>query len=514
MSAIPASIVPHLGQNLIGGKWVVGEGPVSRPVPNPANVKEVLANVQEASIAQVDAAIEAAHAAFPAWSATPAPERARCMFRFRELLEKHVDELATMIVLENGKLLSEAKGDVRRGIDVVEFCCGAPALLMGKSLPEISHNVDANNFREPLGVCAGLPPFNFPAMIPLWKMAPAVAFGNCFILKPSEKCPLTGTRIVELMLEAGVPAGVISCVQGGKEVSERLLSHPIVQAISFVGSTPVAASVYEKGCANGKRVMALGGAKNHLVVMPDAELEGRNGAINAIIGSAFGCAGQRCLAGSVVVAVGDRKRQDEVIASVLNASKALKMGSGLDASVSLGPLGNEDSVKRVAGWIERGEKDGAKVLLDGRTFGKPEGFADGCFLGPSVLELPETTTPETVPAVAQEEVFGPLLVIIRVTSLDQAIAFSNASKFGNSASIFTNDAAAVRVFKHKIQAAMLGINLGVPAPMAYNFSFRGAKASAFGAHGAYGLDSVEFWTFKKVVSEKYSGSSMAKLGWV
>jgi malonate-semialdehyde dehydrogenase (acetylating) / methylmalonate-semialdehyde dehydrogenase len=303
-------------------------------------------------------------------------------------------------------------------------------------------------------------------------------------------------------------------VQGGREVSERLLNHPDVKAIAFVGSTPVASSVYEKGCSAGKRVMALGGAKNHLIVMPDSELEGRNGAINAIIGSGFGCAGQRCLAGSVVVAVGDKTRQDEVVASVLNAAKAIKMGSGLDPTATMGPLGNEESVKRVASWIDKGISEGAKVLLDGRTFPKPEGFADGCFLGPSVLELPETVTPQTVPSIGQEEVFGPLLVIIRVTSLEQAIAFSNASRFGNSASIFTNDAAAVRIFKHKIQAGMLGINLGVPAPIALPYSFRGTKQSAFGSHGAYGMDSIDFFTQKKAISERYSGSTMAKLGWV
>lgn len=512
--SIPSSIAAHLGECFIGGRWVKGDGPVSRPVPNPANVKEIVSSVQEASIAQVDACVEAAHAAFPGWASTPAPERARVMFRFRELLEKNVDELATMIVLENGKTLLEAKGDVRRGIDVVEFCCGAPSLMMGLTLPDISHGVDASNFREPLGVCVGLPPFNFPAMIPLWHMAPAVAFGNCFVLKPSEKCPLTGTRVVELLHEAGVPAGVISCVQGGREVSERLLTHPLVQAIAFVGSTPVAASVYEKGCAAGKRVLALGGAKNHLIVMPDAELEGKNGALNAIIGSGYGCAGQRCLAGSVVVAVGDQKRQDEVSAAIVNAAKALRMGSGLDPKTTLGPVANEESLKRVANWIEKGAAEGAKLLLDGRTFGKPEGFADGCFLGPSVLELPDTVTPKTVPSVGQEEVFGPVLVVVRAKNLDEAIAFSNESRFGNSASIFTNDAAAIRIFKLKIHAAMLGVGVGVPAPMAYNFSFRGSKASAFGSHGAYGLDSVEFFTFKKVVSERHTGSTMAKLGWV
>src|SRR5262249_11356338 len=331
------------GANLIGGRRVAGEGPLTRNLFNPADATELVAAVREASPTQVDEACATAAGAFPGWRSTPPPDRARVLFRFRELLEANFDELARSIVRENGKLLSEARGSLRRGIDVVEFACGVPSLLMGRTLPDVSRDVDSYVVREPVGVVAGIPPFNFPAMIPLWMMPIAVACGNCFILKPAEKAPLTGTRLVELFAEAGLPEGVVSVVQGGKDVSERLIANPHVQAVSFVGSSAVAESVYRLGTAHGKRVQALGGAKNSLIVLPDADVART---LPALSGSCFGCAGQRCLAGSVLVAVGDKARQAAVIDGFVQAARDLRPGDGLDESATLGPVLNPDQRRR------------------------------------------------------------------------------------------------------------------------------------------------------------------------
>jgi malonate-semialdehyde dehydrogenase (acetylating)/methylmalonate-semialdehyde dehydrogenase len=490
--------------NFIAGRWVAGEGAVTRKLLNPADTTEVVAEVREASAAQVDAACDAAAKAFPAWRVTPPPDRARVLFKFRELLEANFLELAKTIVRENGKLLSEAKGDVRRGIDVVEFACGIPSHLMGKNLPEISHNVDSYVLREPLGVVAGIPPFNFPAMIPLWMMPIAVASGNTFILKPAEKAPLTGTRLVELFAQAGLPEGVVSAVQGGREVSERLIANAHVQAISFVGSSAVAESVYRAAANAGKRVQALGGAKNHLLVMPDADLER---SLPALIGSCFGCAGQRCLAGSVVVAVGNKARQDAIVEGFVKAARDLKLGDGLDESAGLCPVLSPEARERVVSWIDRGAKEGAKLALDGRG-AKSASRPNGCFVGATVFD---GVSPEM--AIAREEVFGPVVAVLRAKDLDEAISLTNRSRYGNSASIFTSDGAAVRTFRARIQCGMLGVNLGVPAPMAM-FSFGGWKGSFFGDLNAYGPDAVDFYTKKKVVTERWFGAEAPKDGWV
>jgi malonate-semialdehyde dehydrogenase (acetylating)/methylmalonate-semialdehyde dehydrogenase len=460
--------------------------------------------VREASAEQVDEACAAAARAFPAWRATPPPDRARVLFKFRELLEANFLDLARGIVRENGKLLSEARGSLRRGIDVVEFACGIPSQLMGRTLPDVSRDVDSYTVREPLGVVVGIPPFNFPAMIPLWMMPIAVACGNTFILKPAEKAPLTGARLAGLFAEAGLPPGVVSVVQGGKEVSEHLIANAHVQAVSFVGSSAVAESVYRHAAAHGKRVQALGGAKNYLIVLPDADLPR---SLPALVGSCFGCAGQRCLAGSVLVAVGDAARQDAVVDAFARAAADLKPGDGLDESATLGPLVNPEQQRRVRDAIDRGAAEGARLVLDGRGAAVPA-RPRGCFVGPTVFD---GVTPEMF--VAREEIFGPVVSVLRAGDLDEAVRLANRSRYGNSVSLFTQSGAAARAFRERIQAGMLGINLGVPAPMAF-FSFGGWKQSLFGDLHAHGPDAVAFYTRQKVVSERWFGAEAPADGWV
>jgi malonate-semialdehyde dehydrogenase (acetylating)/methylmalonate-semialdehyde dehydrogenase len=500
---------PHLTAqgpplNLVGGRWVEGRGATNRRLCNPADSAEVVAEVREASAEQVDEACAAAAAAFPAWRATPPPDRARVLFRFRELLEANFLDLARGIVRENGKLLSEARGSLRRGIDVVEFACGIPSQLMGRALADVSRDVDCYTVREPLGVVAGIPPFNFPAMIPLWMMPVAVACGNTFVLKPAEKAPLTGTRLAGLFAEAGLPPGVVSVVQGSREVSERLIANDHVRAVSFVGSSAVAESVYRQAAAHGKRVQALGGAKNYLIVLPDADLAR---SMPALVGSCFGCAGQRCLAGSVLVAAGDPARQDAVVEAFVRAAADLKAGDGLDESATLGPVLNLEQQRRIREAIDRGAAEGARLVLDGRATtvaGRPR----GCFVGPTVFD---GVRPEMF--VAREEIFGPVVSVLRARDLDEAVRLANRSRYGNSVSLFTQSGAAARVFRERIQAGMLGINLGVPAPMAF-FSFGGWKQSLFGDLHAHGPDAVAFYTRQKVVSERWFGAEAPQDGWV
>jgi malonate-semialdehyde dehydrogenase (acetylating)/methylmalonate-semialdehyde dehydrogenase len=492
------------GWNLIGKRWEEGAGSQTRTLLNPADQDEVVASVREASPEQVDDACRQAHEAFPAWRATPPPDRARVLFRYRQLLEDHFDELARLIVRENGKLLSEARGSLRRGVDVVEFACGIPSQFMGRVLPDISHNVDSYTVLEPLGVVAGIPPFNFPAMIPLWMMPIAVACGNTFLLKPAEKAPLTGTRLVELFREAGLPAGVVGVLQGGREVSERLIVNPHVQAVSFVGSSAVAESVYRLAAGHGKRVQALGGAKNHLLVMPDADLERST---PALIGACYGCAGQRCLAGSVLVAIGEPAQQDAVVSSFVAAARQLRPGDGLDDSASLCPVLNAEQQARIQSAIERGVQEGARLVLDGRQL-QVAARPRGCFVGPTVFDR---VTPDMF--VGREEIFGPVVSVFRARNLDEAITLTNRSRYGNSASLFTRSGAAAREFRARIQAGMLGLNLGVPAPMAF-FSFGGWKGSFFGDLNAHGPDAVAFYTRKKVVTERWFGAEAPREGWV
>ncbi len=489
--------------NLIGGTWAEGRGNTSRDICNPADTAEVLAPVREAAPEQVDEACAAAARAYPCWRATPAADRAHVLFKFRELLEKHASDIAHSIVRENGKLLSEAHGSLRRGMDVVEFACGIPSQLMGQTLTGISRDADCYAVREPVGVVVGIPPFNFPALIPLWMMSVAVACGNTFILKPAEKAPLTGTLLVELFADAGLPPGVVGVVQGSKEVSERLIANPHVQAVSFVGTSAVAESVYRTAAAHGKRVQAHGGAKNHLLVLPDADLEPT---LPALIGSCFGSAGQRCLAGSVLVAVGDRARQDAVVDAFLRWASELKLGDGLDDAATLCPVVNPKEEKRIRAAIERGVTEGARLRLDGRSqtvHHRPR----GCFLGPTVFD---DVTPEIF--IGREELFGPVVSVMRAPDLDAAITLTNRSRYGNTVSLFTQSGAAARIFRERIQVGMLGINVGVPAPMAF-FPFGGWKNSLYGDVYAQ-ADAVAFYTRKKVISERWFGAEAPKDGWL
>lgn len=489
--------------NLIGGTWVEGRGNMNRDICNPADSAEVLAPVREAAPEQVDEACAAAARAFPGWRATPAPDRAHVLFKFRELLEKNYSDVAHSIVRENGKLLSEARGSLRRGLDVVEFACGIPSQLMGQTLTDISRDVDCHAIREPLGVVVGIPPFNFPALIPLWMMSVAVACGNTFLLKPAEKAPLTGTRLIELFAEAGLPTGVVGVVQGSKDVSERLIANPHVQAVSFVGTSAVAESVYRTAAGHGKRVQAHGGAKNHLIVLPDADLECT---LPALIGSCFGSAGQRCLAGSVLVVVGDRSRQDAVVEAFIRSAGELKLGDGLDDNATLCPVVNPKEEKRIRAAIERGVTEGARLRLDGRSRTVPH-KPRGCFLGATVFD---DVTPEMF--VGREEIFGPVVSVMRAPDLDTAITMTNGSRYGNTASLFTQSGAAARIFRERIQAGMVGINLGVPAPMAF-FPFGGWKNSLYGDLYAQ-AEAVAFYTRRKVISEHWFGAEAPKDGWV
>ena len=491
------------GLNLIGGTWTEGRGNTSRDICNPADAAEMLAPVREAAPEQVDEACAAAARAFPGWRATPTPDRAHVLFKFRALLEKYWEDLAHSIARENGKLLSEARGSLRRGLDVVEFACGIPSQLMGQSLSDISRDVDCHTIREPVGVVVGIPPFNFPALIPLWMMSVAVASGNTFLLKPAEKAPLTGTWLVELFVEAGLPPGVVGVVQGSKEVSERLITNPHVQAVSFVGSSAVAESVYRIAAAHGKRVQAHGGAKNHLLVLPDADLKR---SLPELIGSCFGSAGQRCLAGSVLVAVGDRVRQDAVVDAFLHSASELNLGDGLDESATLCPVVNPREERRIRAAIERGVAEGARLCLDGRSQTVPH-RPNGCFLGPTVFD---DVTPEMF--IGREEIFGPVVSVMRAPDLDAAITLTNRSRYGNTVSLFTQSAAAARIFRERIQVGMLGINLGVPAPMAF-FPFGGWKNSLYGDVDAQ-ADAVAFYTRKKVITERWFGAEAPKDGWV
>ncbi|QEH35750.1 Methylmalonate semialdehyde dehydrogenase [acylating] [Aquisphaera giovannonii] len=496
---------PHsaAARNLIGGTWVEGRGDASRDIHNPADTAEMLASVREAAPDQVDEACAAAARALPGWRATPAAERARILFRFREFLEENFSEVARGIVRENGKLLSEARGSLRRGLDVVEFACGIPSQMMGQALADVSRDVDCLTFREPMGVVVGIPPFNFPALIPLWMMSVAVACGNAFILKPAEKAPLTGTGLVEMFADAGLPPGVVGVVQGSKDVSERLIADPHVQAVSFVGTSAVAESVYRLAAAHGKRVQAHGGAKNHLLILPDADLER---ILPELIGSCFGSAGQRCLAGSVLVAVGDRARQDAVADAFLRAAGELRLGDGLDDAATLCPVVNPVEERRIRAAIGRGEAEGARLRLDGRSQSAPH-RPRGCFLGPTIFD---DVTPDMF--IGREELFGPVVSLMRAPDLDAAITLANRSRYGNTACLFTQSGAATRTFRERIQAGMLGVNVGVPAPMGF-FPFGGWKDSIYGYHNTQGADAVAFYTRKKVVTERWFGCEAPKDGW-
>lgn len=474
--------------NLIGSEWrQPADGTASLPVYNPAT-GQVIEQVPLSGSGDVDAAVRAAKAAYVSWSRTAVMERVRLMFRFKAVLEDHVEDLAAIITRHHGKTLDESRGEVRRGIEVVDFACGAPTLLQGRTLRDVSAGVDQDLYRYPVGVCAGIPPFNFPVMIPLWMFPLAVVAGNTFILKPSERTPLGGARLAELFLEAGFPEGVLNVVHGAREAVDALLVHPDVHAISFVGSAPVARYIYQTAAAHGKRVQALGGAKNHIVVMPDADPEI---AVPAIVNSAFGNAGERCLAGSVAVAVGSAA--DHLIDPLKDAAMKLVVGPGDQAGVHVGPLIRADHRDRVAGYVDKGVAEGAQLLVDGRGEMKRPGF----FLGPTILD--RVTADMTV---GHEEIFGPVLSVARAATLEEAIAQANRMALGNMATIFTQSGRSAREFREGIEAGMTGINVPIAQPFAF-FPFSGWKGSFFGDLHVHGTDGIEFYTRKKVVVTRW-----------
>jgi malonate-semialdehyde dehydrogenase (acetylating)/methylmalonate-semialdehyde dehydrogenase len=457
------------------------------PIYNPAT-GEVVDQVPLSGAAEVDAAVQAAAAAYPSWSRTPVMERVRLMFRFKALLEEHFEELAAIVTRHHGKTLDEARGEVRRGVEVVDFACGAPTLLQGRTLRDVSHDLDQDLYRYPVGVCAGIPPFNFPVMIPLWMFPLAVVAGNAFVLKPSERTPLGAARLAELFAEAGFPEGVLNIVHGARDAVQALLTHPGVAAVSFVGSAPVARYVYETAAAHGKRVQALGGAKNHILVMPDADL---GSAVPAILNSAFGNAGERCLAGSVAVAVGGASQK--LLEPLADATSRLVVGPGDQPGVQVGPLIRAEHRDRVVGYVEKGVAEGARLLVDGRGLVDRPGF----FLGPTVLDRVSPAM-----AVGREEIFGPVLSVEHVQTLEEAIAQANSVELGNMATIFTQSGRAARQFRERVESGMCGINVPVAQPFAF-FPFSGWKGSFYGDLHVHGTDGVDFYTRKKVVVTRW-----------
>ena len=472
----------------VNGKWTNAEGRAVMPITNPATGREI-AQVAYASEADVNRTVELAHLAYLKWRDVPVVERVQPLYRYKALLEKHANDLAATLTAENGKTVDDARMEVRRSIQMVEVACGMPSLMMGDSLNDIAAGIDSHTIRQPIGVCAGISPFNFPAMVPMWMWPFAIACGNTFILKPSEKVPMTPTMATALLHEAGVPEGVFNLIHGNKVAVDALLHHPLVRAVSFVGSTPVAKYIYQTAAAEGKRVQALGGAKNHLVVMPDADLPKT---VEAIIGSAFGAAGERCLAGSVLVAVGEVA--DPLLKLLSEKVGAMKVGDGSQPGVDMGPLVTKDHKARVEGYIEKGVAEGAKPLMDGR---KTAGGNGGFFLGPTIFDdvRPEMT-------IAREEIFGPVLSVIRVKTLDDAIKLVNTSRFGNATSIFTNSGKAAREYSSRVEVGMIGVNVGVAAPMAF-FPFAGWKNSFYGDLHAHGKDAVMFYTEQKVLMTRW-----------
>jgi len=476
--------------HFISGKSVAGTSGRFGDIFNPAT-GERTRRVALADAGEVDAAVKAAAAAFPDWAATPPLTRARVLFRFRELLDRHADEFARIVTDEHGKVLSDAKGEVTRGMEVVEFACGIPQLLKGEYSEQVGRGIDNWSVRQPLGIVAGITPFNFPVMVPMWMFPVALACGNCFILKPSERDPSAGMRIAALLKEAGLPDGVFSVVNGDKTAVDAILHHPGISAVSFVGSSAIAEYIYATGAANGKRVQALGGAKNHMVVMPDADLDQ---ATDALMGAAYGAAGERCMAVSVAVAVG--KIGDKLIDKLEPRIRALKIGPGTDPEAEMGPLVTKQHLDKVRGYIDHGVKEGAKLVVDGRGL-KLQGYEDGFFLGGSLFDQ---VTPEM--KIYRDEIFGPVLAVVRAPDFDYASRIINAHEYGNGTAIFTRDGDAAREFASRIQIGMVGINVPIPVPMAFH-SFGGWKRSLFGDHFMYGPEGVRFFTRMKTVMARW-----------
>ncbi len=469
----------------INGQRVISRGPKDIQY-NPAT-GEAVAEIPRTTPNEVSAAIEAAREAFPAWSKTPGIQRSKVLFKYRELLEAHAEELIALITEENGKTIEEARGSFQRGIENIEFACGVPTLMMGDNVDQVGTGVDGWSTRNPIGVCVGITPFNFPFMVPLWMFPMAIACGNTFVLKPSDKVPRTAVRLVELFYQAGLPAGVLNLVHGAKSTVDAMLTDARVKAVSFVGSSAVARYIYQTAANNGKRVQALGGAKNHSVVLPDADLKST---VAAVMGSGFGCAGERCLATSVVVAVGEAA--DPLVKELVRAADNLSVGAGCEAKTQMGPVITDEAKKRILSYIELGEKEGATLARDGRKDAVTRG--EGYFVGPTIFD---NVNPNS--RIAKEEIFGPVLSVVRVKTLKEALEVIGNSEYGNAASIFTRSGGAAREFTQNVNAGMVGINVGVPAPVAF-FSFTGWKNSFFGDLHALGKDSVHFYTEQRVVT--------------
>jgi len=477
--------------HFIGGKSVSGNSGRFGDVFDP-NTGEVQARVALASRAEMDKAIANAEAAQPGWAATNPQRRARVMFKFLELIQKEMEPLAKLLASEHGKVLSDAKGDIQRGVEVVEFACGIPNLLKGEFSDSAGPGIDLYSMRQPLGVVAGITPFNFPAMIPMWKFAPAIACGNSFILKPSERDPSVPMRLAELMLEAGLPAGVLNVVNGDKEAVDTLLTDPRVKAVGFVGSTPIAEYIYATGCAHGKRVQCFGGAKNHMVVMPDADMDQ---AVDALIGAGYGSAGERCMAISVAVPVGEATA-DALVKKLIPRVEALKIGTSTDPGADYGPMVTRAHLQKVKGYVDLGIKEGAKLVVDGRNF-KLQGYENGNFMGGCLFDhvKPDMT-------IYKEEIFGPVLSVVRAHDYEEAVRLPSEHEYGNGVSIFTRDGDTARDFTSRVNVGMVGVNFAIPVPLAYH-TFGGWKRSSFGDLNQHGPDSIRFYTKTKTVTSRW-----------
>ena len=477
--------------HFIGGKLTAGTSGNYGDVYNPA-LGEPIAKVALANSAEIDAVVAVANAAWPAWAATPPLRRARVMFKLQELLNRDRKEMSAIITEEHGKVLSDADGEVQRGLEVVEFACGIPHLMRGEFTDQVGTGIDAWSIRQPLGVVAGITPFNFPLMVPLWMVPVALATGNCFILKPSEKDPSAALKLAALLKEAGLPDGVFNVIQGGREAVESIIAHPGIAAISFVGSTAIAETIYKGGTQAGKRVQALGGAKNHLVVMPDADIDD---AVDALMGSAYGAAGERCMAVSVAVAVGSAG--DALVSKLAPKVRALKIAPGIDPDAEMGPLVTREHMLKVRGYVDQGVKEGANLVVDGRDL-KLQGYENGFFLGGCLFDNVTTDM-----RIYKEEIFGPVLSVVRAPDVATATRMINAHEYGNGVALFTNDGGVARDFTNAIQIGMVGINVPIPVPMSFH-SFGGWKQSLFGDHHIYGMEGVRFYTRYKAVTQRWS----------
>jgi len=477
-------------KHFVGGKLTAGTSERKSQVFNPATGEQE-SEVILATKSDLDKTVEIAKQAFETWSLKPPLQRARIMFKFKELIEKNFDELTKLIVSEHGKVYEDAKGSLIRGLEVVEFACGIPHVLKGEFSENVGTNVDSYSMRQPLGVAAGITPFNFPAMVPMWMFPLAIACGNTFILKPSEKDPSCPMRLAELLHEAGLPEGVFNVVNGDKEVVDAILTNNDIKAVSFVGSTPIAKYIYENAAKNEKRVQALGGAKNHLVVMPDCDLEG---AVNGLMGAAYGSAGERCMAQSVAVAVGDIG--DELVSRLAKKAEALKIGPGMDKSSEMGPLVTKQHLEKVKGYVDLGVKEGANLVLDGRDL-KLQGYENGFYIGGCLFDNVTTNM-----RIYKEEIFGPVLSVVRVKTFEEATKMINEHEYGNGVSIYTRDGDAGRTFASKIQVGMVGINVPIPVPMAFH-SFGGWKRSLFGDSGMHGMEGIKFYTKLKTITSRW-----------